>query len=160
AIGIAPELSPLDALQLHRARVAGFVTERGGPTSHAAIVARTLGIPYVFGVDQLLQTVRPGDAVCIDGARGDVVIAPDAATEEVLARRRVAGAERRRVVEASVHAPAATLDGTLVYLGANVESPDDVSAALAAGADHIGLVRTELLYLDRRELPSEEEQLH
>jgi phosphotransferase system enzyme I (PtsI) len=158
-IGIAYELSPLDALQLHRAGVAGFVTERGGPTSHAAIVARTLGIPYVFGVDGLLDTVRSDDTVCIDGAEGDVVIAPDAATEALFERRRVDAAERRRIAEATIHSPAVTLDGTRISLGANVESADEVAAAVVAGADHIGLVRTELLYLDRAELPSEEEQL-
>jgi phosphotransferase system enzyme I (PtsI) len=158
-IGIALELSPLDALQLHRAGVAAFASERGGPTSHAAIIARTLGIPFVFGIDRLLDAVRAGDVVCIDGAHGDVVIEPDAATLEEFARRRVAAAERRRIAEATVHDPAVTLDGTLVSLAANVESAADVSAAVAAGADRIGLVRTELLYLDRGELPSEEEQL-
>ena len=158
-IGVALEVSPLDALQLHRTGIVGFATERGGPTSHAAIVARTLGIPYVFGVERLLDAVHAGVTVCLDGTRGDVVVDPDAATAEAFARRRVAAADRAHAVEADRRGPAVTVDGTLVQLGANVESAEDVVKAVAAGADHIGLVRTELLYLDRLELPSEDEQL-
>jgi phosphotransferase system enzyme I (PtsI) len=159
AVAVALELSPLEALQLHRAGIVGFLTERGGPTSHAAIVARTLGIPYVFGVAGLVAAVQAGETVCIDGERGEVVVAPDAPTEADFARRRREAAGRQRAVEAGRHEPAITLDGTNMQLGANVESREDVSAAVAAGADHIGLVRTELLYLDRAELPSEDEQL-
>jgi phosphoenolpyruvate-protein phosphotransferase (PTS system enzyme I) len=160
AVGIGVELSPLDALLLQRAGVAGVVTERGGSTSHSAIVARTLGIPYVFGVAGLLDLVRAGETVCVDGTRGDVVIGPDRETEVAFARRRIDAVERSRGVVAKRHEPAVTLDGTRVYVGANVESAGDVADAIEAGADHIGLVRTELLYLDRHELPSEEEQLH
>jgi phosphotransferase system enzyme I (PtsI) len=158
-IGVALELSPLDALQLHRLGLVGFATERGGPTSHGAIVARTLGIPYVFGVDRLLGAVHAGDVVCVDGAAGDVIIKPDGETERVFASRHHAAEERRHAVEATQHDPAVTRDGVVIQMGANIESSADVAAAIAAGADHIGLVRTELLYLDRRELPSEDEQL-
>jgi phosphotransferase system enzyme I (PtsI) len=158
-IVVAIEVSPLDALQLHRAGIIGLATERGGATSHAAIVARTLAIPYVFGVAGLVSTVRAGATVCIDGERGDVVVAPDAASEREFAQRRGEALHRQNAIEAGRHEPAVTLDGVAVQLGANVESYEEVVAAVAAGADHIGLVRTELLYLDRPDLPSEDEQL-
>jgi phosphoenolpyruvate-protein phosphotransferase (PTS system enzyme I) len=158
-IGIALEVSPLDALKLHRTGIAGFATERGGPTSHAAIVARTLGIPYVFAVAGLVDAVGAGETVCIDGERGDLVVAPDPEVAEEFARRRQKETQRRHTSATRRHDPAVTLDGTAVQLGANVESADDIAAAVAAGADHIGLVRTELLYLDRPALPSEDEQL-
>ena len=158
-IGIALEVSPLDALQLHRTGIVAFATERGGATSHAAIIARTLGIPYVFGVAGLLERTHPGATVCLDGERGEVILDPDADAYEEFARRRRDGTAWRHAAEASRHEPALTTDGTAVELGANVESREEVLAAMTAGADHIGLVRTELLYLDRPELPSEEEQV-
>jgi phosphotransferase system enzyme I (PtsI) len=158
-IALGVELSPLDALDLHRRGIAGFATEHGGPTSHGAIVARALGIPYVFGVVGLLGAVAAGEIVCVDGSRGDVVIGPDETTVRAFDQRRSQAAERRRAVEGVQHEAAVTLDGVHVSMGANVESADEVHAAIAAGADHIGLVRTELLYLDRPALPTEEEQL-
>ncbi len=159
AIGIGFELSPLDALQLHRLGIAGFATERGGPTSHGAILARALGIPYVFGVKGLVGLVHSGETVCVDGVRGEVIVSPDEAALRTFERRRLHEADRWRAVEATGRAPAVTLDGTAVSIGANIELASEVSLAIAAGADHIGLVRTELLYLDRATLPSEEEQL-
>jgi phosphoenolpyruvate-protein kinase (PTS system EI component) len=106
AIGIAVELSPLDILQLRRAGVSGIVTERGGPTSHTAIVARDMEIPYVFGVPGLLVSAAPGDPMCIDGKQGSLVIAPDELTlrdyqdrrERVRARRNTVGLPDPRAV--------------------------------------------------------------
>lgn len=159
AIAIGSELSPLDALQLHRVGIAGFATERGGPTSHESIIARSLGIPYVFGVQGLMEQARADAIVGIDGVSGTVILDPDEATLRALELQRERAAARRRVVQAASASLAITLDGTRLSLGANIESAGEVGAALAAGADHIGLVRTELLYLDRTSLPSEEEQL-
>ncbi len=158
AIVVSFDLSPVDALQLHRLGVAGFAAERGGPTSHAAIIARALGVPFVFGVHGLFDAVHAGDLVCVDAGFGEVVLRPDAATLRSFEERRLAEAERLRLVSATRHAPAVTLDGTAVSLGANIELAGEVAAALEAGADTIGLVRTELAYLDRPALPSEEEQ--
>jgi phosphotransferase system enzyme I (PtsI) len=158
AIVIGFDLSPVDALQLHRLGVAGFATERGGPTSHAAIVARALDMPFVFGVHGLIEAVQAGDTLCVDASFGEVVVRPDAATLRSFDERRAAEAERRRVVAMTRQSPAVTLDGTDISLGANIEAASEVAEALEAGADHIGLVRTELLYLERPSLPSEEEQ--
>lgn len=159
AIGICVELSPLDALQLHRLGISGFASERGGPTAHESIIARSLGIPYVFGVKGLIGRVRSRDTVCVDAARGQIIVRPDGATLHAFEERRRQEAERWRSVQAIRCEPSVTLDGTPISLGANIESASEIAAAIAVGADHIGLVRTELLYLDRAALPSEEEQL-
>lgn len=158
-IGIGFELSALDVLHLHRMGIAGFATERGGPTAHESIIARSLGIPYVFGVKGLVDLVRSGEIVCVDAAHGEVVVSPDEATMQALGERLSMEADRPHGIQAAYGDPAITLDGTAVSLGANIKSACEVAAALAAGADHIGLVRTELLYLDRSALPSEQEQL-
>jgi len=158
AVVVGYDLSPVDILRLHRLGVSGFVAERGGPTSHTAIVARTLGSTFVLGVHGLLEAVRAGDTIWVDARAREVVIRPDAATVRSFDERRAAEAERVRLVDAMRSAPSVTVDGTAISIGANIESVDEIAAAVAAGADHIGLVRTELLYLDRPSLPTEEEQ--
>ena len=158
AVVVGYDLSPVDILRLHRLGVSGFAAERGGPTSHTAIVARTLGSAFVLGVHGLVEAVRTGDVVCLDGRAREVVVRPDAATLLSFEERRAAEAERVRIVDAMRSAPSVTVDGTAISIGANIESVDEIAAAVAAGADHIGLVRTELLYLDRPSLPTEEEQ--
>jgi phosphotransferase system enzyme I (PtsI) len=160
AVVIAIELSPLDVLHLQREGAVGLVTERGGRSAHAAILARSLGLAYVTGVDGLSGEVRPGDVVLVDGMRGEVVARPG---DEAVARAE-ASARRRRARETRLRAgvaggPTETHDGVAVRVGANVGRLADIEAALAAGAEHVGLFRTELLYLGRRDLPSEEEQL-
>lgn len=157
-IAIAVDVSPLDVLQLRRAGVSGIVTERGGPTAHAAIVARDVDMPYVFGVPGLLLSAIPGALICVDGRRGIIVTSPDGFTlREYEARRERARARRTRMGTGDTQA-VCTRDGEHVSLGANVDVPEAVSAAVSLGADHIGLVRTELLYLDRDTLPDEEQQ--
>jgi len=159
AIAVGEELSPLDALGLGKIDVAGFATEHGGPTSHTAIIARELGIPYAFAVRGLMSAVRGNDTVWVDGTGGEVVLRPDEPTTRRFEARRAAALEREREAEAARLEPCATMDGTSISVGANVESASDVLMAVQSGADHIGLVRTELLYLGRREPPGEEEQL-
>lgn len=158
AIGIAVELSPLDILQLRRAGVSGIVTERGGSTAHAVIVARDMEIPYVFGVQGLLVSASPGDAMCIDGTRGSLVISPDESTLGDYERRRERMRASRIAVGRRDDRPVRMGSGERVSLGANVDAPDGAAAAVASGAEHIGLVRTELLYLDRDTLPGEDQQ--
>lgn len=158
SIAVCYELTPLDPYQLQRAGVIGIVSERGGKTSHAALVARDLGMPYVAGVKNLGAHVPPGGRLIVDGWRGEVVVEPD---EETVAsyRTRMAVSHRRSVALASLRElPAMTRDGVHVQLGANVESVAGVSKARAQGAEAIGLLRTEFLYLDRTDLPSEDEQ--
>jgi phosphoenolpyruvate-protein phosphotransferase (PTS system enzyme I) len=152
-IVVGVDVSPLDPFHLHRAGVAAMVSESGGATSHAAIMARAFGLPYVVGVRQLSGRVRPGTTLIVDGTRGEVIVDPDQETVRVDKQR-----VRDEELASGRDLPSVTTDGTRVHLGANVESMAGVSAALSAGAESIGLFRTEFLYLERPDLPSEEEQ--
>ena len=158
AVAVGVDLGPLDLFHLRRSGIEGMVGESGGPTSHAAIIARAFGLPYVVGARGVTAKVRPGATIIVDGSRGEVVIEPD--DETVRAYRARAGAERERARRMSTTSSLAsvTSDGVAVHLGANVESLAGVSAAFAAGAESIGLFRTEFLYLERPDLPSEQEQ--
>jgi phosphoenolpyruvate-protein phosphotransferase (PTS system enzyme I) len=158
AIGVGFVLSPIDALHLPRSGLVGFAAERGGKTSHAAIVLRALEIPFVVGVRGLCAAVRSGERLVVDGSRGEVVVAAGddaiAAYEERRARQR----SRAQTLKSRAAGPAATRDGVRIELSANLESPAEIPGALELGAESVGLFRTELLYLDRTELPSEDEQ--
>lgn len=157
-IAVSHEISPADAAQLGRAEAAGFCTEGGGRTSHTAIVARALGLPYVVGVEGLGHQAWSGMTVVIDGFRGEVILDPD---DEAL-RRYQARAEVHRARSQRLAAirdlRAQTLDGTVVRLSANVEMLEEIPIAVELGAESVGLFRTEFLYLERNELPTEDEQ--
>ena len=158
SIAVAHELSPADAAQLGRAEAAGFCTEGGGRTSHTAIVARALGLPYIVGVEGLGHKVWSGMTMVIDGFRGEVILDPDAeALRRYEARADVHRARAQRLA-AIRDVPSQTSDGTVVHLHANVEMLEEIPIAVDLGAESVGLFRTEFLYLERSELPSEEEQ--
>src|SRR5499427_4093744 len=158
SIAIAHELSPADAAQLGRAEAAGFCTEGGGRTSHTAIVARALGLPYVVGVEGMGRRVWSGMTLVLDGFRGEVILDPD----ELALRRyqECADVHRSRAqrLEAIRDVPSVTADGTAVHLAANVEMLEEIPIACDLGAESVGLFRTEFLYLERPDLPSEDEQ--
>jgi phosphotransferase system enzyme I (PtsI) len=138
--------------------VLGFVTEAGGSTSHAAIIARGLGIPAVVGVETATARIEPGDLVVVDGIRGVVYINPDA---EALARYRAEAdrlKQRERTRTTLTGFLAETTDGARVEMAANIDLPEEVEMVLRYGAEGIGLYRTEFLYLTRPALPTEEEQ--
>ncbi len=154
---VARALTAADTAALDPAFVLGFVTEAGGPTSHVAIIARSLGVAAVVGASGIVERTRAGDSVAIDGTTGDIVVHPTGATAEDFAARREA-------FEAAV-AAADKFRGISVALGdhhvdvpANVGSRDDVERAVGAAADGIGLLRTEFLFLDRSDAPGEDEQ--
>ncbi|HVZ73967.1 MAG TPA: phosphoenolpyruvate--protein phosphotransferase [Polyangia bacterium] len=158
AVAIAHELSPADAAQLGRAEVAGLCTEGGGRTSHTSIIARALGLPYVVGVEGLGHKAWSGMTVIVDGSRGEVILDPD---EDALNRYRArADVHRARALhlEAMRDAPGTTLDGTNVHLAANIEMLEEIPIAVDLGASSVGLFRTEFLYLERPDLPTEDEQ--
>ncbi len=158
AVAIAHELSPNDAAQLGRAEVAGLCTEGGGRTSHTAIIARALGLPYVVGVEGLGHKVWSGMTVIVDGSRGEVILDPD---DEALGRYRArADVHRQRALrlEAMRDEPCMTKDGATVHLAANIEMLEEIPIAVDLGAASVGLFRTEFLYLERPDLPSEDEQ--
>lgn len=159
-IVVAHDLSPADTLQMRLNRVAGFVTDIGGRFSHTAILARSLGIPAVVGLEVATSLINGGDLLAIDGEAGEVVINPTEAISESFheRRRRVKLLEREVMKYASL--PAETRDGIRVRLQANIEMVEEIPSAKSHGAEGIGLFRTEILYLNRRDLPGEEEHYH
>ncbi len=157
-IVVAHDLSPGDMILFKRHRYGGFVTDVGGVTSHTAIVARSLGIPAIVGLHHARQTVAEGELLIVDGERGVLIVNPDPLVlAEYRARQAELKAERQRLKRLK-KTPAATRDGTPVELYANIELPQDAAEALEAGAQGVGLFRTEFLFLNRRDLPGEEEQ--
>ncbi len=155
---VAHDLGPSEVAMLPRDKVLAFVLEVGGRTSHGAIVARGRGIPAVVSVRGALQLMHAGDRAAVDGFAGSVEVNPDE-VREVHYRRRL---ERLRLQAGSLQTmldqPAVTLDGHRIELGANLELPTDAPQAAESGADGIGLFRTEFFYLNRVDLPSEQEQ--
>jgi phosphotransferase system enzyme I (PtsI) len=158
AIAVGVDMSPLDLFALQRAGIAALVSESGGATSHAGIVARAFGLPYVVGVRQMAGRVKPGTPLIVDGTRGEVIVDPDDDALRVYRARAGVQRDRERQLKTTRSLPSVTTDGIKIHLGANVESMAGVSAAVAAGAESIGLFRTEFLYLERADLPSEQEQ--
>ncbi len=159
AVVFAHDLSPADVTQLARVGVSGFFTEGGGKTSHTAIVARALGLPLVVGVSDFVRHVHPGMTVIVDGTRGEVVLDPDDDARARSVARRARDQARDAGLAAARLRPAETLDGVRIHLAANVELLEEVPVAVELGAESIGLFRTEFLYLERADLPSEDEQV-
>jgi len=158
AVAFGVDIGPLDLFHLHRSGVEAIVGESGGTTSHAAIIARAFGLPYVVGVRDVTSKIRPGTQVIVDGSRGEIIIEPDEAALRNYRARVGAARDRARQMKATRDLPSITQDGVAIHLGANVESLAGVEAAVGAGAESIGLFRTEFLYLERPDLPSEKEQ--
>ncbi|MFE1600391.1 phosphoenolpyruvate--protein phosphotransferase [Methylobacterium sp. ID0610] len=155
---IAPDLAPSDTAGLDPARVIGLATAQGGPTSHTAILARTLGIPALVAGGPGLLALVDGTAAILDGSTGRLYAEPDeadrAAAEAWRARQQeAAAAEARQRAE-----PARTRDGRTLAIGANVNTPEQVPFALDQGAEGVGLMRTEFLFLERGDTPGEDEQ--
>lgn len=157
AIVFAHDLSPSDTAQLHRDAVLGLVTETGGRTSHSAIMARSLEIPAVVGVEEVCAHVENHETVILDGTEGLVILAPD---RETLARYHARKQQLEyvgRALDKLGALPAETQDGYRVRVTANIEFPEELPAVQAHGAEGVGLYRSEFLYLNRPDLPGEEE---
>jgi phosphoenolpyruvate-protein phosphotransferase/dihydroxyacetone kinase phosphotransfer subunit len=159
AIVVAEDLSPSQTASLDRSRVVAFGTAAGGPTAHSAILARSLGIPAVVGMgDTLLAQVHTGMAVAIDGAAGALILNPDDQTVAAFAAQRRVDLATRQTAYASAQTKARTADGQPVEVVANLATAAEASTALQAGAEGVGLLRTEFIFQERTEPPSEEEQ--
>ncbi|HUQ24861.1 MAG TPA: phosphoenolpyruvate--protein phosphotransferase [Burkholderiales bacterium] len=157
-IVVAHDLSPADMILFKRHRYGGFVTDVGGVTSHTAIVARSLGIPALVGLHHAHRMISEGELLIVDGVQGLLVVNPDPAVlAEYRKRQGQLKAERQRL-KLLKKTPAATLDGTPIELFANIELPQDTPEAIEAGAEGVGLFRTEFLFLNRKDLPDEDEQ--
>ena len=157
---VAHDLSPARTLNLDRKKVLGLVTEIGGSTSHTAIVASSLGIPAAVGVEGVSRDVTTGDRLILDGSSGTIIVDPDVATlKRYQAMGRNFSVMGRKLSSELRDLPAVTRDGTRVELLANIESPEDIPAALEIGAEGVGLYRTEFLFLASKGPPTEKMHL-
>lgn len=160
SIVVVHDLTPSMTADIDKENVAGIVTETGGRTSHSAIIARALEIPAVLSVPNACTICRNGDTVVVDGTRGEVYVNPD---EEALAKfqaEAAAAAEAKAALNAYRGKPTETADGEKVLLVANIGNPDDANAAVEHDAEGVGLFRSEFLFMDAKELPSEDEQFN
>jgi phosphoenolpyruvate-protein phosphotransferase (PTS system enzyme I) len=155
---LAEELTPADTALLDPRRIAGFATVLGGAEGHTAIMARALNLPAVLGIAELLTEVEPGDEVLIDGGAGIVILNPAPETVERFTVQRGALEREQRRLHRLRRLPAVTRDAVEITLQANLELPRELDQAIAAGAQGLGLVRTEFLYMNRDDLPDEDEQ--
>jgi phosphoenolpyruvate-protein phosphotransferase (PTS system enzyme I) len=158
AVIIADELTPADTALMDPQRITGFAAQFGGADSHTAIVARALGLPAVLAVPELVERTRPGATVIVDGSEGVVVIDPAPDTVAGYETRRDALNRERRYLARLRRLPAVTRDAVEITLEANIELPIELEQANANGAMGLGLVRSEFLYMNRDDLPGEEEQ--
>jgi len=157
AVVVAHDLSPSDTASMHRRNVSAFVTDIGGKTSHTAIMAKSLEIPAVVGTEEATSHIKTGDTVIVDGSMGIVIIDPDAETLAFYQQ------ELEKLKGISEHfltvkdLPAVTTDGKTIEIAGNIEFPDEVPSVKLHGGEGIGLYRTEFFYMNRADLPSEEE---
>ena len=155
---VAGDLTPSDTAQLNRKYVKAFVTDIGGRTSHSAIMARSLEIPAIVGTKEITSLAKDGDLIIIDGLSGDVFLNP---SEDVVAEYRAkaeAFAAQQAEWEKLKDADTFTRDGHQVELAANIGTPKDLEGVIHNGAEGVGLYRTEFLYMDSHDMPTEEDQ--
>jgi len=157
-IVVAYDLSPSDTATMHKKNVMGFVTDIGGRTSHTAIMAKSLEIPAVVGLEKATAKINSGDMLIVDGTEGIVIINPDkAALKKYHARQSQFVKFEKNLINLK-DKPAQTLDGHRIEISANIEMPEEIESVISHGAEGIGLYRTEYLYMNKRGLPSEDEQ--
>jgi phosphotransferase system enzyme I (PtsI) len=158
SIILADEITPADTAQMDPERVVAFATEFGGTTSHTAIMARSLGIPAVVGVSGLTRSLSAGCTVIVDGTAGRVILNPTPEQMAEYRKWRAAALRRSRALNRLRTLPAVTRDGYRATLMANIERPEETNSAVMAGAEGIGLFRSEFLYMNRDTAPDAEEQ--
>ncbi len=158
ALIVAHDLLPSDVARLDPEKVLGLVTVAGGSTSHAAILARSLGIPAVVGAGPDVFTVAHGAEIALDGDTGRIWLAPDEAVREEIEIHRAQWLEKRNQIRESGHKPAVTMDGVSIHVTANISGPQDALQAFNHGAEGVGLFRTEFLFQERTTAPTENEQ--
>ncbi len=154
---VASDLSPAETSQIQLEKIMGFVTDLGGKTSHTGIIARTLEIPAVLGLQNVTRLIQNDDLLIVDGSGGTVVIQPDETTLRRYVQRRVDYEVRRAQMIRSSHSTAMTLDGTTFKVMGNIELPEEVVSVKDKGGDGIGLYRTEFQYMNRAAFPGESE---
>lgn len=156
---VAEEMTPSDTAQLNKQYALGFVTEIGGKTSHAAIMAVALGLPAVVGCTGVMASCKHGDTIVLDAKQGEVIINPSEAELKEYSDRREAFLKEKEALQVLLDKPSITTDGHQVELVANIGSPKDMDNVLSNGAEGVGLYRTEFLYMESTDdFPSEEAQ--
>jgi phosphotransferase system enzyme I (PtsI) len=155
---VAHDLSPADAIQFKQHQFAAFITDVGGATSHTAILARSLNIPSIVALHHARDLIQDGELIIVDGQQGVVIVAPDKNTLAEYRLRQEQWELEQQKLKRLKQTKAVTLDGTTIELHANIEIPGDVAQSKAVGATGVGLYRTEFLFMNRREWPSEDEQ--
>ncbi|BAZ90781.1 phosphoenolpyruvate-protein phosphotransferase [Raphidiopsis curvata NIES-932] len=159
SIVVGTDLTPSDTAKLDPSKVLGICMTAGSATSHSAIIARTLGIPAVVGVDSQVLTVENGTVIALDGEGGKVWIEPEGSVLTALETKRQIWQTNQAEARNKAHQPATTRDGQRIHVFANIGSVADAKAAVGYGAEGVGLLRTEFLYLEQIKPPTEEEQL-
>lgn len=155
---VARDIAPSDTAQMNRDNILGFITEQGGETSHCAIMAKNLGIPAIVGFSGILNKVSDGDMLCFDGKTGELFISPDADVLKKFEESLQQDKENKLLLKSYCQKRCITIDGHEVSVTANISSAYDAKKALENGAEGVGLFRTEFLYMNRKTLPTEEEQ--
>ena len=158
SIIVAKDLTPSMTAGINPANVTGIVTELGGKTSHSAILARALEIPAVVAVNHVLDHIKDGDSVVLDGSEGMVIVNPTDTEMEIYVAKRNAFLQEKKELERYIGMPTVTKDGEHIELVANIGNPDDVAKVLQYDGEGVGLFRTEFLFMDRTSMPTEEEQ--
>ena len=157
---VAHDLAPSETALMDKEKVLGFATDIGGRTSHSAIMARSLTIPAVVGLGEITQRIENGDTIIIDGHEGVVVVKPSKSISERYLKKKKQLVVLEKKLDKLKKSPAQTVDGHRISLMANIESPKEVDLLERYGAEGVGLYRTEFFFLNRGDIPSEEEQFH
>lgn len=155
---VAKDLTPSMTAGINPTNVVGIVTELGGRTSHSAILARALEIPAVVAVNGLLEQVKDGDTVVLDGSTGEVYVNPDTEIKTAYEAKRDQFLKEKKELEKYIGKPSVTKDGVQVEIVANIGKPEDVDKVLQYDGEGVGLFRTEFLFMDRTSMPTEDEQ--
>jgi phosphotransferase system enzyme I (PtsI) len=158
SIVIAEEITPADTALMNPDLIDGIAATIGGMESHTAIMARAMGLPAVLGATRVLGAVREGDAVIIDGTAGRIIVRPTPATIDAYEKRQLELARAQRQLARIARLPGVTKDDVKITLEANIELPRELDMVRAAGADGIGLLRSEFLFMNRNDVPDEDEQ--
>ncbi len=157
---VSRDLAPADTLAMKSRNIRGILTNLGSPISHSSILARSLGIPAIVGLHAATRYIRHGDKLIVDGRNGDVIIAPDKKTLSAYRKLKKLTLAHTRKLDALIKSPSVTLDGERISLLANIDLPQDTRQALNVKAAGIGLFRTEFLYLNRQDMPTENDHFN
>lgn len=159
-IVVADDLAPSETVQLDKSKILAFATAGGSVNSHTAILSRTMGIPAIIGVGEALSEKWDGVQAIVDGQAGEIILQPDEETQSAMKQKLQEELERKQLLEQLKGKPSATLDGQNIMVYANIGNPSDIGSVLQNDANGIGLFRSEFLYLESKDYPTEEEQFN